>query len=141
VTGPEDPSLERLRTGVDAVLVPRGFAPGQVGVGDDRGQMIWCAAADRLAARHPALPTSREPEEGWSTGCIDVVLDVAVVDGHWLLTGAVLEEHRLDQALAHVGLAGAAQEAAALVGAPAGDCASSLPALLSDLLDTSASRR
>ncbi|ROP42899.1 hypothetical protein [Pseudokineococcus lusitanus] len=131
------PSLERLRAGVDAVLVPRGFAPGQVGSDDRSGQMIWCAAADELAARFPALPTSREPEEGWSTRCTDVVLDVAVVDGHWLLTGVDLEEHRLDRALAHVGLSGPAREAAALVGSPVGDSASSLPALLTRLLDAS----
>ena len=58
----EQPSaVERLQKGIDAVLLPRGFAPGSAGTAAGRGQIIWCAPADDFAARLPGLPVSQEP--------------------------------------------------------------------------------
>ncbi|WP_298989776.1 hypothetical protein [uncultured Pseudokineococcus sp.] len=132
-------SITRLQVGVDAVLVPRGFAAGQGGAGDERAQVIWCAAAGDLAARFPGLPTSREPAGGWTTMCTDLVVELALAAGDWCLAGVSLEGHDLDQVLAGLGLADAARRAADLLGAPAPACLRPLTPLLTTLLDEASS--
>jgi hypothetical protein len=39
---PHDPALDRVATILDPVLTPLGFAPGQAGAADGRGQVIFC---------------------------------------------------------------------------------------------------
>ncbi len=56
-----DPDMENLvREILDPVLVPLGFAPGQVGGGGERGQVIFC----------------RGDIDSPDGGCMDLVLDV-----------------------------------------------------------------
>ncbi|MEZ0492725.1 hypothetical protein AB2L28_10810 [Kineococcus sp. TBRC 1896] len=139
---PEQPStVDRLREGVDAVLVPRGFAAGGVGVCDGRRQILWCAAAADLAARFPGLPSSREPLDGWGTRCTDVVVDLAAAGDEWRVTGVGVEGDDLDVVLAGLGLTVAAGRAAALTGSPAQDCFAPLPRLLLELLEGSGAQR
>lgn len=128
-------SIAALQAGIDAVLVPRGFAPGKGGTDDEQGQIIWCAAAGGLATRFPTLPTSHEPADGWSTMCTDLVVGLAVTDGAWRITSVSLEGHDLGQALADLGRTDAAQRAAALLGSTAREGLASLPALLTALMD------
>lgn len=77
----QPPAITLLRDAVDAVLVPHGFAAGQLGTADWQGHLIWCAAADQFAARFPALPPSHEPADAWGTMCIDFVVDLVLTDG------------------------------------------------------------
>ncbi|WP_432499121.1 hypothetical protein [Kineococcus auxinigenes] len=135
----ESTATARLQDGIDAVLVPRGFSAAQAGTTGERGQIVWCAAADDLAARFPGLPTSREPAGGWSTRCTDVVVDVA--GGDWRVTGVSLEGEDLDQVLADLALTAAAERAAALIGSTAHDCLTPLPSLLTELFDSSGPER
>lgn len=138
----EQPSIvARLQESIYAVLVPRGFAAGGVGVSDGRRQIIWCAAADDFAARFPRLPTSQEPPEGWRTMCTDVVVDLATARGEWRVTDVSLEGDDLDRLLTGLGLTVAAERAAALTGSPAHDCLVQLPQLLLELLDGARSER
>lgn len=57
---PSSRELELVTEILDPVLVPLGFAPGQIGAGGGRGQVIFC--------RGDALS-----EDG---GCVDLVIDV-----------------------------------------------------------------
>ncbi|MEJ5868004.1 hypothetical protein WDV85_09665 [Pseudokineococcus sp. 5B2Z-1] len=133
-------SITWLQVGVDGVLVPRGFAAGQGGgAGDERAQVIWCAAASDLATRFPGLPTSSEPAGGWTTMCTDLVVDLALAAGDWCLAGVSLEGHDLDQVLADMGLVDAAQRADDLLGSPAPKCLRPLTPLLTTLLDEASS--
>ncbi|MFC3688193.1 hypothetical protein [Aquipuribacter hungaricus] len=133
----EDPApVAALRAAVDAVLVPRGFAAGQGGADGTEGQIVWCAAADELAARAPALPTSREPPDGWRGRCTDLVVDLAVADGSWCITGVSLEGQHLDRVLVDLGQTAPALRAAALAGPPVREGIVALPSLLMTLLDS-----
>ncbi|NAZ80926.1 hypothetical protein GTR02_03740 [Kineococcus sp. R8] len=131
----ESSIVARLQESIDAVLVPRGFAAGGVGVSEGRRQVIWCAVAEDFAARFPGLPASQEPPEGWSTMCTDVVVDMATADGEWCVTKVSLEGKQLSPLLAGLGLSVAAERAAALIGTPAHACLAPLPQLLLELLD------
>ena len=133
--------VARLQESIDAVLVPRGFGAGGVGVSDGRRQILWCAAAGDFAARFPGLPASQEPPEGWGTMCTDVVVDLATADGEWRVTDVSLEGDDLDRLLAGLGLTVAAERAAALTGSPAHACLVQLPQLLLELLDGARSER
>lgn len=60
-------ALDLVTQVLDPVLVPLGFAPGQVGLSGSRGQVVFCRGAVRS-------------EDG---DCIDLVLDVeATPDWH-----------------------------------------------------------
>ena len=131
----QPPFITQLQDGVDAVLLPRGFAPGQVGTADEQGQVIWCAAADEFAACFPRLPTSREPADGWRTSRTDLVVDLAVTDGGWCVSSVDQEGQHLEQVLADLGFSAAARRATALLGSPAQERLTSLPSLLTTLLD------
>lgn len=72
--------------------------------------------------------------------CTDVVVDVALDDATWRVSGVRLEADDLDDVLSQQG-SDAAHRAAVLLGAPIADCLTSLPFLLAELLrDTSAER-
>ena len=138
----EQPSIvARLQERIDAVLVPRGFAAGGVGVSDGRRQILWCAAADDFAKRFPRLPTSQEPPEGWRTMCTDVIVDLATAGDEWRVTDVNVEGDDLDQLLTGLGLTVAAERAAALTGSSAQSCLVPLPQLLLELLDGARSER
>jgi hypothetical protein len=129
-------TVDRLQDAIDAVLVPHGFAAGQVGVADGYRQIIWCAAAVDFAVRFPHLAASQEPPGGRSTMCTDVVVDMATDDdGSWRVTGVSVEGDTLDQLLTGLGSVAAAERAAALPASPAVDCLEELASLLSELLD------
>ena len=140
--------MVRLQESIDAVLIPRGFAPGSAGASDGYRQIIWCAAADDFAARFPALPVSQEPPEGWASMCTDVVVDlvdVAVDDddasGDWRLSGVNVEGYPLDRLFAGLGLSATAERAGALIGSSAHECLTWLPPLLLELLEGSTPQR
>ncbi len=146
--------MARLQESIDAVLIPRGFAPGSAGASNGRRQIIWCAAADAFAARFPALPVSQEPPEGWAGMCTDVVIDlVDVVDeaadaeddedasGDWRVTGVNVEGYPLDRLFAGLGLSATAERAGALIGSSANDSLASLTPLLLELLEGSTPQR
>ncbi|GAB3270386.1 hypothetical protein GCM10027586_20960 [Kineococcus gypseus] len=150
----ESSTVARLQESIDAVLIPRGFAPGSAGASNGRRQIIWCAAADAFAARFPALPVSQEPPEGWAGMCTDVVIDlVDVVDeaadaeddedasGDWRVTGVNVEGYPLDRLFAGLGLSATAERAGALIGSSAHDSLAWLPPLLLELLEGSTPQR
>lgn len=123
----------RLRDAIDPVLLPHGFASGQLGSDGTRAQLIWCAVADDFASRFPTLPPSREPAEGWGTMCTDVVVDASLNDGTWCIAGVQLEADDLGDVLRQVG-SPEAPRAVALVGTPIMECLNVLPPLLAELL-------
>jgi hypothetical protein len=57
---PHDPALDRVAAVLDPVLTPLGFAPGQAGAGDGRGQVIFC----------------RGDVHDADGGCVDLVVDL-----------------------------------------------------------------
>ncbi len=57
---PHDPALEGVAAALDPVLTPLGFAPGQLGAADGRGQVIFC----------------RGDIDGVDGGCVDLVIDL-----------------------------------------------------------------
>ena len=64
---PSNRALDLVTEILDPVLVPLGFAPGQVGVSGGRGQVIFC----------------RGEADSADDGCLDLVLDVeATPDWH-----------------------------------------------------------
>ncbi|WP_432570814.1 hypothetical protein [Kineococcus sp. SYSU DK005] len=147
----ESSTVARLQESIDAVLLPRGFAPGSAGASDRHRQIIWCAAADDFAARFPALPVSQEPPQGWASMCTDVVVDlvdvavddddVASAGGDWRLSGVNVEGHPLDRLFAGLGLSATAERAGALMGSSAHECLTRLPPLLLELLEGATSQR
>jgi hypothetical protein len=54
------PGPELVAEILDPILVPLGFAPGQVGVGEERGQVIFC----------------RGEIDSVDGGCVDLMVDV-----------------------------------------------------------------
>lgn len=54
------PGLSRVAEALDPVLTPLGFAPGQAGASDGRGQVIFC----------------RGVVDSTDDGCVDLVVDV-----------------------------------------------------------------
>lgn len=107
-----EPSTVRDR--LDPVLVPFGFAPGQVSLspaGD--GQAIFCASLDDLVERLPGLP--QVTAQSLFTGaCVDVVIELE--DG--CIVRADLEDLRLYEVLRRVGLADAADSVNEVLGQP-----------------------
>jgi hypothetical protein len=63
------PALDRITRALDPVLTPLGFAPGQAGAAEGRGQVIFC----------------RGPVEGGDGDCVDLVVDVAMMP-EWRVT-------------------------------------------------------
>jgi hypothetical protein len=63
------PGLDLVTKILDPVLVPLGFAPGQVGVVGDRGQVIFCRGAIDSA----------------DDGCVDLVVEVEAAP-NWQIT-------------------------------------------------------
>jgi hypothetical protein len=57
---PNDPALDQVAAALDAVLAPLGFAPGQAGALDGRGQVIFC----------------RGDIDSSDDGCVDLVVDL-----------------------------------------------------------------
>ncbi|WP_337061780.1 hypothetical protein [Kineococcus sp. G2] len=134
--GDEQPStVDQLQEAVDAVLVPHGFAAGQVGVSDGRREVVWCAATRELATRFPALLTSQMPAGGWGTMCTDVVLQVSGTHGHWRVSDVSVEGEPLSQLLSSLNRPVLAERAAGVIGSTTDDCLTSLPSLLAELLD------
>jgi hypothetical protein len=66
---PHDRVLDRVATVLDPVLTPLGFAPGQVGAADGRGQVIFC----------------RGDDESSDAGCVDLVVDLEATP-EWHIT-------------------------------------------------------
>jgi hypothetical protein len=62
--------VERIAQVLDPVVTPLGFAPGQAGVADGRGQVIFC----------------RGIWDSADGGCVDLVVDAAR-DTEWRITG------------------------------------------------------
>jgi hypothetical protein len=69
VTSPSD-GLGLVAEILDPLLVPLGFAPGQVGTDGDRGQVIFCRG------EHGSL----------DGGCVDLVVDLAA-SPEWQVIG------------------------------------------------------
>jgi hypothetical protein len=64
---PPDAALERVSEILDPVLVPLGFAGGQLGAADGRAQVIFC----------------RGEADSVDDGCVDLVIDLlATPDWH-----------------------------------------------------------
>ncbi len=59
-SGPGDRGLDLVAEILDPVLVPLGFAPGQIGVAGDHAQVIFC----------------RGDADGADDGCTDLVVEV-----------------------------------------------------------------
>ncbi len=67
---PPDPALDQVAEALDPVLVPLGFAAGQVGGDGARGQVIFCRG-----------------DIGTSDGaCVDLVVDLEATPD-WRITG------------------------------------------------------
>jgi hypothetical protein len=112
-----------VRTALDPVLVPRGFASGQ----GEGPQVIFCASYDVLADRYPRLPQIGEQQLG-----VGACLDLVVTDegsGH---VSFRLEGISLVDTLRDVGLD---DRATAVDQAQQRDLASSLDAVASALED------
>jgi hypothetical protein len=62
--------VERIAEVLDPVVTPFGFAPGQAGVADGSGQVIFC----------------RGIWDSTDGGCVDLVIDVGR-DSDWRITG------------------------------------------------------
>src|SRR6266540_558681 len=66
---PHDPALDRVADALDPILTPLGFAPGQAGASDGRGQVIFC----------------RGVTDSSDGACVDLVVDLAAVPD-WRIT-------------------------------------------------------
>lgn len=66
---PHDPALDRVAAMLDPVLTPLGFAPGQAGAADGRGQVIFC----------------RGNVDSADGGCVDLVIDLGATPA-WRIT-------------------------------------------------------
>jgi hypothetical protein len=64
-----DPAVESVATVLDPVLTPLGFAPGQPGAADGRGQVIFC----------------RGLTDSVDGACVDLVVDLAAMPD-WRIT-------------------------------------------------------
>ena len=79
-----DPSINVVTEVLDPILVPLGFAPGQIGIDRDQGQAIFC----------------RGTVDGGDGGCVDLVLEIQRT-ANWRITdvrywGLPSERWRLD---------------------------------------------
>ena len=66
---PHDPALDRVADVLDPILSALGFAPGQVGASDGRGQVIFC----------------RGLVDSTDDGCVDLVVDLEALP-EWHIT-------------------------------------------------------
>ncbi len=66
---PHDPALDRVADALDPILTSLGFAPGQAGASDERGQVIFC----------------RGVTDSSDGACVDLVVDLAAVPD-WRIT-------------------------------------------------------
>jgi hypothetical protein len=66
---PHDPALDLVAATLDPVLVPMGFAAGQIGASATQGQVIFC----------------RGLTDSVDGGCVDLVLDLEATPG-WRIT-------------------------------------------------------
>jgi hypothetical protein len=66
---PHDPALDRVAAALDPVLTRLGFAPGQPGGADGRGQVIFC----------------RGDVDSADGGCVDLVVDLEAMPD-WRVT-------------------------------------------------------
>jgi len=57
---PNDAAIDQVATVLDPVLTPIGFAPGQAGMSEGEGQVIFCRGSEGSA----------------DGGCIDLVIDL-----------------------------------------------------------------
>jgi hypothetical protein len=133
----QPPHTDLLRTAVDAVLVPAGFAAAQGDVGGGPGEcggLVWCAPWVEFAARHTHLPPAEEDVTASGNTCVDVVVELCNDSGTWVTSSVRLEDRDLDDVAAGLGDLGGAARARALVGADARAAALALPDLLADLL-------
>jgi hypothetical protein len=71
-----------VRSSLDDVLVPYGFAPGQGGtaLGEAESQVIFCASFDDVVRRHLPLPAPDDYAVG--TGhCLDIIVTGSLAAG------------------------------------------------------------
>ena len=68
-TPPHDPALDRVAALLDPVLVPLGFARGQLGASETSGQVIFC----------------RGLTDSVDGSCVDLVLDLEATP-EWRIT-------------------------------------------------------
>jgi len=66
---PHDPALDRVAGVLDPILTALGFAPGQAGASDGRGQVIFC----------------RGLVDSTDGGCVDLVVDLEALPA-WHIT-------------------------------------------------------
>ena len=66
---PLDPELDRVAAVLDPILAPLGFAAGQTGASDGRGQVIFC----------------RGFVDSCDGGCVDLVVDLEATP-EWRIT-------------------------------------------------------
>ena len=69
-SGPTGGGPDLVTELLDPVLVPLGFAPGQIGAGGERGQVIFC----------------RGEVDSPDGGCVDLVVEVEAAPD-WRITG------------------------------------------------------
>jgi hypothetical protein len=66
---PHDPALDRVAAALDPILITLGFAAGQAGASDGRGQVIFC----------------RGLVDSADGGCVDLVVDLEALP-EWHIT-------------------------------------------------------
>ena len=77
---PHDPPLDRVTAVLESVLTLLGFAPGQAGAGDGRGQVIFCRGEGHAA----------------DGGCVDLVVDLEATP-EWHITDVRYWGHPADR--------------------------------------------
>jgi hypothetical protein len=123
---------DHLRTAIDPVVVPVGFASGQ----GSTDQTIFCVDGDTFAAAYPGLPWD---ELGGGPGtCTDLVVDGNLAAG---LHEARLDGIALVDLLRGCGLDGDADSLAEALGAPVQQVAPVVAAAFARLLVATARER
>ncbi|HEX8510878.1 MAG TPA: hypothetical protein VF635_15435 [Propionibacteriaceae bacterium] len=131
---------------LDPVMTASVFAAGQNGLApddvsghpcrsDDRwpnqsGSVIWCATAEELQQKLPALPQFQAEGVGEHHGCVDLTVTIA----HGNLTEVDFEGLSLAETFTALGRGEDAHAAEHLLGAPAKAASERLATLLASLL-------
>jgi hypothetical protein len=77
---PLDPAFDRVAAVLDPILTTLGFAAGQAGASDARGQVIFC----------------RGLVDSTDGGCVDLVVDLAATP-EWRITDVRYDGHPSDR--------------------------------------------